>query len=107
MSEQKYYPEDILVEKWKAANTVGWTTSTIILQSGRRSTAAIAKRTDFPSETNQQPSLSAIRMLNLKLPWKTEKHRKTTNKRLHNGLWRYEKIPIHGKWICNPKCKKY
>lgn len=107
MSEQKYYPEDILVEKWKAVNLGGWITSTIIQLNGRKNTAVIAKRTAFPSEMNRQLSLSVIKMLNLKLRWKTEKHRKTTNKRLHNGLWRYEQIPIHGKWICSPKCKRY
>lgn len=83
MSEQKYYPEDILVEKWKAVNLGGWITSTIIQLNGRKNTAAIAKKTAFPSEMNRQLSLSVIKMLNLKLRWKTEKHRKTTNKRLH------------------------
>lgn len=107
MSEQKYYPEDILVEKMESGE-FGWLDYVNHYSAEwQEEYSSYCEENGLSIGMNRQLSLSVIKMLNLKLRWKTEKHRKTTNKRLHNGLWRYEQIPIHGKWICSPKCKRY
>lgn len=44
MANVKYYPEDVLVEKFRAENMAGLTTSTITHQNGRKNTPHTVKR---------------------------------------------------------------
>lgn len=83
MSEQKYYPEDILVEKMESGE-FGWLDYVNHYSAEwQEEYSSYCEENGLSIGMNRQLSLSVIKMLNLKLRWKTEKHRKTTNKRLH------------------------
>lgn len=67
MANVKYYPEDVLVEKSRAENTAGLTTSTTTHLNAKRNTLPSAKRRISLSMRSRQRNLSIGRASRLKL----------------------------------------
>lgn len=74
MSEQKYYPEDILVENMENGEYDWLDYVNHHSSEWQNEYSRYCEENCLKSVTNQRPNLYDTRMLNLKLPWKTERH---------------------------------
>lgn len=98
MAQNEYYPEDVLVGKMQSGE-YGWLDYVNHFSADwQEEYARYCEEKGLQSATNPPPSSSASRTNSWRQQWKAETHNETIR------LWRYERIPIPGRWTCSPKC---